>query len=98
MDRIGMEIKPGDFILLMRKGTGWDVKNTYFSVQAVWKVTEKMVFYGNPELKLKTKQSNVIVLTKEQFETFCDTQMEDYKNPQEHKEECIKLHKSILRI
>ena len=97
MDRIGMEIKPGDFVLLMRKGTGWDVKTTYFSVEVIWKVTDKMIFYGNPQNKNKTKKPNVIVLTKEQFETFCDTQMNE-EDGKLHKEECMELHKSVLGI
>lgn len=70
MDKIGQEITVGNYILIMRKGSGWD-KSTYFSVDFVYKTTPAMAFYGDPENKTRIKHDSVIVLTDEQMTLYC---------------------------
>lgn len=73
MDKLGQEIEVGNYILIMRKGTGWD-KGVYFSVDFVYRVTPANVFYGNPEDKSRIKKENTIVITEEQLTSYCVNQ------------------------
>jgi hypothetical protein len=66
MDFLNQEINSGDFVLTMRKGSGWD-KSTYFSVDVVVRTTDKTVFVGEPANQKKFKIDSVIVLTREQL-------------------------------
>lgn len=67
MDKIGQEINLGDFVMVMRNGSGWDSKVTYFSLGVVTRLTEKMAYIGNPEDNTKIKHEKLLVLTEEQM-------------------------------
>lgn len=70
MDKIGQDINLGDFVMVMRSGSGWDSKTTYFSLGVVTKLTDKMAYIGNPEDKMKIKHEKLMVLTDGQMRSW----------------------------
>lgn len=66
MDFLGQTIATGDYVLTMKKGSGWD-KSTYFDIDVVVRMTDKTVFTGKPDKQKKIKMESVLVITHEQL-------------------------------
>lgn len=101
MDKIGQQINPGDFLMILTSGSGWDSKAVFFSLGVATVITDKMVYIGDPNDKKKTKHEKVIVLTEQQMISWVTKMTEEDDDGNERNEMLAEIYalrdKSILK-